>query len=236
MTQPPDPSRSAGPIAQLRAGRLARRLSQLVVGQALLGATFGLLFVAGLGLNPWDVLHDGLTHYVPLSFGQVMNVVGALLLLLWIPLRVSPGIGTVTGVVIVGVAADAVIAVVPVPGQLAWQIALMVIGVVGNALACALYVGTDLGPGARDGLWLGIARRTGWSVRLVRGGLEGTVLLLGWVIGGAVGFGTVAYFVLIGPLVQYFLRHVAVDRPGGPGARRGGRFGFCGGTGSGWLG
>lgn len=235
MTQRPDPSRPAGPIAQLRAGRLARRLSQLIVGQALLGATFGLLFVAGLGLNPWDVLHDGLTRYVPLSFGQVMNVVGALLLLLWIPLRVAPGIGTVTGVVIVGVAADAVIAVVPVPEQLAGQIALMVIGVLGNAFACALYVGTDLGPGARDGLWLGVARRTGWSVRLVRGGLEGVVLALGWVLGGAVGFGTVAYFVLIGPLVQFFLRHVTVGGSGEPAPRRRNPFGPCGAAGAGWL-
>lgn len=168
------------------------------------------MFVAGLGLNPWDVLHDGLRQHVPLTFGQIMNVVSALLLLLWIPLRVAPGVGTLTGVIIVGLAADAVIAIVPVPQHLAAQVAMMLVGVVGNAFACALYVGTNLGSGSRDGIWLGIAQWTGWSVRVVRSGLEAGVLLIGWSLGGAAGGGTVVYFMLIGPLVQTFLRRVSI--------------------------
>jgi uncharacterized membrane protein YczE len=192
--------------------RLARRLLQLLVGLWLYGATMAMLVESGLGLDPWDVFHEGLTHHVPLSFGQVVIVVGAVLLLLWIPLRQRPGIGTVLNVVLVGVAADVTLALLPTPDAPAAQVSLLVLGVVGNGLAGALYIGADLGTGPRDGLWTGLVRRTGRSVRLVRTTLELTVLGVGFVLGGTVGVGTVVYAVAIGPVVQVFLPLVQVRR------------------------
>ncbi len=140
-----------------------------------------------------------------LTFGQVVIVVGALLLLLWIPLRQAPGLGTVLNVVIIGLAADAGLAVVDRPDDLWMRTVLLVVGVVGNGLAGALYIGAHLGPGPRDGLWLGLVRRTGRSVRLWRTTIEVTVLAIGYALGGTVGVGTVLYALAIGPTVQYFL-------------------------------
>ncbi len=190
--------------------RLARRLLQLLLGLWLYGATMAMLVESGLGLDPWDVFHEGLAHHVPLTFGQVVIAVGAVLLLLWIPLRQRPGIGTVLNVVLVGVAADVTLALLPTPDALAVQVALLVLGVVGNGLAGALYIGADLGTGPRDGIWTGLVRRTGRSVRLVRTTLEVTVLAVGFVLGGTVGVGTVVYALAIGSVVQLFLPRVQV--------------------------
>ncbi|GAA3546728.1 membrane protein [Aeromicrobium flavum] len=191
---------------------------QLLVGLWLYGATMAFLVRAGLGLDPWDVFHEGLTRHVPLTFGQVVIVVGALLLLLWIPLRQRPGIGTVLNVIVIGVAADVTLAILPPADGLAPGIALLVAGVVGNGIAGAMYVGAGLGTGPRDGLWTGIVRRTGLSVRLVRTTLEIVVLVTGFLLGGTVGVGTVIYALTIGPLVQLFLpwfeaRHVPAAEP-----------------------
>lgn len=184
---------------------LAVRWTRLLMGLLLYGITMGLLVRASVGLDPWDVLHEGLTHHVPLTFGQVTIAVGALVLLLWWPLRQRPGIGTVLNVALIGTAADLTLAVVPTPDALAARIALLIIGVVGNALAGALYLSAAFGAGPRDGLWRGIVARTGLSVRRVRTTLEVTVLGLGWLLGGTVGIGTVVYAIAIGPLVQMFL-------------------------------
>ncbi|GEO90516.1 membrane protein [Aeromicrobium flavum] len=197
---------------------MTRRLVQLLVGLWLYGATMAFLVRAGLGLDPWDVFHEGLTRHVPLTFGQVVIVVGALLLLLWIPLRQRPGIGTVLNVIVIGVAADVTLAILPPADGLAPGIALLVAGVVGNGIAGAMYVGAGLGTGPRDGLWTGIVRRTGLSVRLVRTTLEIVVLVTGFLLGGTVGVGTVIYALTIGPLVQLFLpwfeaRHVPAAEP-----------------------
>jgi uncharacterized membrane protein YczE len=204
MTRPrsaPGPSR-----------RLGRRLAQLLLGLWLYGATMALLVESGLGLDPWDVFHEGLTHHVPLTFGQVVIVVGAVLLLLWIPLRQRPGVGTVLNVLLVGLSADVTLALVPTPDQLGVQVALLVVGVVGNGLAGALYISADLGTGPRDGIWTGLVRRTGRSVRLVRTTLEVTVLAVGFALGGTVGVGTVVYALAIGPVVQLFMPLVQVRR------------------------
>lgn len=198
---------------RLAGRRLPRRLAQLVVGLWLYGATMALLVESGLGLDPWDVFHEGLTHHLPLTFGQVVILVGAILLLLWIPLRQRPGIGTVLNVVLVGLAVDATLWLLPTPDALPVQVAFLVLGVVGNGLAGALYIGADLGTGPRDGLWTGIVRCTGRSVRLVRTSLEVTVLAVGFVLGGTVGVGTVLYALAIGPVVQVFLPRVQVRRP-----------------------
>lgn len=187
-----------------------------MVGLAWYGATMAFLIEAGLGLDPWDVFHQGLTHHLPLSFGVVTMLVGALVLLLWIPLRQRPAIGTVLNVLIIGLAVDATLAVLPTPEALGARASFLGIGIVGNALAGALYVGAGLGTGPRDGLWVGLVRVTGLSVRLVRTSIELTVLVSGFALGGTVGVGTVLYALLIGPLVQAFLPYttVAARRPG----------------------
>ena len=184
------------------------RFAQLVVGLLLYGFTMALMVQSGLGLDPWDVFHEGLTHHVPLTFGQVVIVVGAIVLLLWIPLKQRPGIGTVLNVLIIGLAADAGIALVAPPEELWARIVLLTLGVVGNGLAGALYIGARLGPGPRDGLWVALVERTGISVRRVRTGLELAVLVTGFLLGGTVGVGTVLYALTIGPIVQFFLERV----------------------------
>jgi uncharacterized membrane protein YczE len=172
-----------------------------------------MLIRSTLGLDPWDVLHDGITRRTGLSFGTVVIVVGVLVLLLWIPLRQWPGLGTVANAVVIGLATDASLAVMSEPSGLTVQLALLVGGVVVNGLASALYIGSQFGAGPRDGLMTGLVRRTGRSVRLVRTSLEVTVLATGWLLGGAVGLGTVLYALAIGPLVQLFLQWFIVDLP-----------------------
>lgn len=184
---------------------------QLVGGLLLFGFTMALLVQSGLGLFPWDVFHQGLIRHLPLTMGQAVIAVGAVLLLAWIPLRQKPGIGTVLNVLLIGLAVDAGIAVVPAQTDLPAQLALLTAGVVGNGLAGALYIGARLGTGPRDGLWVGIVERTGWSVRTVRTSVEVTVLAVGWLLGGTVGLGTVAYAIAIGPLVHRFLPLVDHD-------------------------
>jgi uncharacterized membrane protein YczE len=208
------------PLDQLRAGRMPRRLVQLVVGLWLYGFTMALQLRSDLGLDPWDVFHQGVAEHVPLSFGQVVIVVGAIVLLLWIPLRQAPGLGTVLNVIIIGLAADAGLAVVDRPDGLWARVALLVAGVIGNGLAGALYIGAHLGSGPRDGLWLGLVRRTGRSIRLWRTSIELTVLVVGFALGGTVGLGTVFYALAIGPTVQLFLPLVQV-RLAAPSAAQG---------------
>ncbi|WIX80216.1 hypothetical protein QRX50_05355 [Amycolatopsis carbonis] len=182
-----------------------RRGAQLLAGLALYGASMAMLTRAHLGLDPWDVLHEGITKLTGLSFGTVTAIASVFVLLLWIPLRQRPGIGTVANVVVISVTVDAVRAVLPDQHALALQILLLVGGVVLNAVATAVYVGARLGPGPRDGLMTGLTARTGWSVRLVRTGIEVTVLAVGWLLGGTFGVGTVLYALTIGPLTQALL-------------------------------
>lgn len=182
-----------------------RRLVQLYAGLALYGFSMALMLRAGLGLDPWDVFHQGLQERTPLSFGMVTVVVGAAVLLLWWPLRQWPGLGTVSNVVVIGVSVDASLRVLPEAEGLGTQIAFMVGSVVLNAIAGGAYIGARLGPGPRDGLMTGLVRRTGRSVRLVRTCIEVTVLAIGLVLGGSAGVGTVVYALGIGPLVQVFL-------------------------------
>ncbi|MCX4471039.1 hypothetical protein OOK41_12075 [Micromonospora sp. NBC_01655] len=203
------------PIGNLRQ-RPVRRLTQLYAGLVLYGVSMALMIRSGLGLDPWDVFHQGIARRTGLSFGTVTIAVGALVLLLWIPLRQRPGLGTVSNVVVIGLVVDATLAVLPDGGPLAARAALLVAGIVSNGAATALYLGARLGPGPRDGLMTGyVARRPGRSVRLVRTVIEVTVLALGWLLGGTVGVGTVAYALTIGPLAQFFLPLFTVDLPPG---------------------
>ncbi|WP_405106156.1 hypothetical protein OG559_20855 [Micromonospora sp. NBC_01405] len=201
------------PIGNLRQ-RPVRRLTQLYAGLLLYGVSMALMIRSGLGLDPWDVFHEGLSRLTGLSFGTVTIAVGALVLLLWIPLRQRPGLGTVSNVLVIGLVVDATLALLPGGGPLAARAALLVAGIVANGAATALYLGARLGPGPRDGLMTGyVARRPGRSVRLVRTVIEITVLALGWLLGGTVGVGTVAYALTIGPLAQFFLPVFTVDLP-----------------------
>jgi uncharacterized membrane protein YczE len=185
-------------------------LIQLYVGLALYGASSALLVEAGLGLEPWGVLHQGLAELTGLSIGVVSIVVGAAVLLLWIPLRQRPGLGTVSNVFVVGIAMDATLSAVPEAHGLAVRIPLMLAGIALNGVATGLYIAARFGPGPRDGLMTGLHRRTGRSIRLMRTAIEVAVVVTGFVLGGTIGIGTVLYAVSIGPLAQLFLRVFAV--------------------------
>ena len=192
---------------------LARRLVQLYAGLVLYGASMALQIRAALGLDPWDVFHQGLTKHIGLSFGTITMIVGAAVLLLWIPLRQRPGLGTISNVFVIGLSVDAALSLLPTLHSVPVRICVLMAGIVLNGMAGGLYIGARFGPGPRDGLMTGFCRRTGRSVRLVRTTIEVTVLVVGVLMGGSVGIGTVAYALAIGPLVQIFLPLFTV--PGG---------------------
>ncbi|MET8795520.1 hypothetical protein ABZV91_03520 [Nocardia sp. NPDC004568] len=169
---------------------------------------------AAVGLDPWDVFHQGVTRHLPMSFGTVTVLTGAVVLLAWIPLRQWPGVGTVSNVILVGVSVDTGLRLLPYWESMPVRLGVMVLAVALNALASVLYIGAGLGPGPRDGLMTGLARRTGWSIRRVRTVIELTVLSTGWLLGGSVGLGTVVYAVAIGPLIQLMIPLVAGRLPG----------------------
>jgi uncharacterized membrane protein YczE len=202
-----------GPVAQIRAGRLPRRLSQLAVGLGLYGVTLAMLIRATLGNASWDVLHQGMARYLPMSIGTAVIVMSLVVLLFWIPLHEMPGLGTIANSFVVGLVADATLGILTGPDVMWQRVLLMVGGVVLNALATALYIGSQFGPGPRDGLMTGLHRRTGLSIRVVRTGLEVTVVAIGWLLGGVVGIGTVLYTFSIGPLVQLMLPRFIVELP-----------------------
>jgi len=204
-----------GPVAQLRAGHLPRRLVQMTVGLVCYGVSLGLMVGGAVGLAPWDVLHSGIATHVPLSLGQVLILASFVVLLAWIPLRERPGLATLANPFVLGLSADATIALVGQVDGLLDRVALMVGGVLLCGFASALYIGAQLGRGPRDGLMTGLARRTGLSLRLVRTGLEVTVVLGGLVLGGIVGVGTLLYALAIGPLTQAMLPFFTVDLSAG---------------------
>jgi hypothetical protein len=189
--------------------RLPRRLVQLWTGLVLYGLSLALVVRAGLGLAPWDVLHQGLARVTGLSIGTWVVLLSVVVLLLWIPLRVRPGIGTLSNALLVGTTLDLWLWLLPEPDGLPLRIVVLAAGVGLNAVATALYIGARLGPGPRDGLMTGIAAR-GHSVRAVRTAIEGSVLLLGLVLGGTAGVGTVVYALGIGPLVHPLLPRLTV--------------------------
>jgi uncharacterized membrane protein YczE len=192
------------------ARRLPRRLVQLYGGLVLFGVSLALMLRAELGLGPWDVLHQGVANRTGLSIGLVVNLTAVAVLLLWIPLRQRPGLGTLSNVVVVGIVTDATLALAPTVEHLGLRVTLLVVGILANAVATGLYVGARLGPGPRDGLMTGLAAR-GHSIRLVRTLIEVTVLAGGWLLGGSVGVGTVIYALAIGPLVGVLLPRLTVS-------------------------
>ncbi|MFB9833673.1 membrane protein YczE [Actinoallomurus acaciae] len=190
---------------------LVRRLAQLYIGLALYGLGIALQVASRLGNDPWDTLHQGLARQTGLSIGTWIIIAGALVMLLWIPLRQRPGIGTLSNVILVGVFADLFLWLLPDPHGLPLRSGYLVAAILVGGFATGCYIGAGLGPGPRDGLMTGLAAR-GHSVRIVRTGIEVTVLLLGWALGGTVGVGTLLYALTIGPLAHVFLPLLTVER------------------------
>ncbi|MBF6340979.1 hypothetical protein IU450_34570 [Nocardia abscessus] len=184
---------------------LVRRLIALYVGLWLYGFSMAVMVRAGLGLDPWDVFHQGVAAHVPISFGTVTAVTGVAVLLAWIPLRQMPGLGTVSNVVVIALSVDAGLAWLPSWDQLVVRVGAMIAAVVLNAVASVLYIGAGMGPGPRDGLMTGLVRRTGKSVWVVRTAIEVAVLTTGFVLGGSVGIGTLVYAFGIGPLIHLMI-------------------------------
>ncbi|TDD04974.1 hypothetical protein E1292_18075 [Nonomuraea deserti] len=188
-----------------RVDSLPARLLRLYGGLALYGLGIGLQVESGLGNGPWDVFHQGLAIRAGMTMGTMIIIVGALVMLLWIPLKQKPGVGTISNVVFVGLFADAAIFLLPTPGHLAVQASYIALGVVSIALATVLYISAGMGPGPRDGIMTGLMR-LGLSVRLGRSVIEITVLAAGWLLDGTVGVGTLVFALAIGPLTQLFTR------------------------------
>lgn len=200
---------------------MTRRLAQLFLGLALYGVSLAFLLRAGLGLAPWDVLHQGLAELVGATVGQMVIAVSFVVLLAWIPLRERPGFGTIANALMVGAFVDLTLLVLGDAGPWPARVGLLLAGIALNGLATALYIGASLGSGPRDGLMTGLVRRTGRSVRVVRTSLELTVLVVGWLLGGTVGIGTLLYAVAIGPIAHALLPLLTVPARPVPDVRPG---------------
>lgn len=197
-------------LIPVRGDNLTRRMIQLNVGLVLFGVGIGFMLRSGLGVPPWDVFHQGLAIKFGLTVGIWSIIVSFLVLLLWLPLGERYGIGTVLNAVIIGVMIDVTSAVLPEAGSTFLAVPMLAFGIVLIGLASGMYIGANLGPGPRDGLMTGIARK-GLSIRLTRVLLEVVVLATGWLMGGTFGIGTVAFALLIGPIVQFFLPRWTID-------------------------
>ena len=195
--------------------RTRLRLYRLFAGLVTMGISIAFMVRSELGLAPWDVLHQGLAERTGVPLGTVGILVGIVVLGLWVPLRQRPGVGTIANAVVIGIVIDVTLWAVPAIGEAPVRWLLMPLGVVGLALGSGLYIGAGLGAGPRDGLMTGLAAR-GISLRLVRTGIETAVLVIGVLLGGTVGIGTVALAVSIGPLVQLFLDHLTLPAKGLP--------------------
>ncbi|MFI5868181.1 YitT family protein [Streptomyces sp. NPDC051546] len=211
----PTPAPAAHPprmhaLAQLRAGRTARRVPQLLLGLAGYGAAVMMLVESGLGTASWSVLTDGTAKTFGISFGWATNLISLLVLLAWIPLRELPGLGTVLNVAIVGFAADATAAVLPAAEGTPAALAYLALGLVALAFFDALYLGAQYGSGPRDGIMTGLVRLTRLPVAMVRTGIEVSVAGLGWLLGGTLGLGTVVVALCTGPLIGWFLPRLTV--------------------------
>jgi uncharacterized membrane protein YczE len=197
--------------------RPVRRLTTLFVGLALYGTAMSFMIASNLGLDPWDVFHQGVSKRIGLSFGTVVIVVGAFVLLLWIPLRQKPGVGTIANAIVIGLTVNAVNAVLPVPHALWIRWSYGVGGILACAVASGLYLGARLGPGPRDGLMTGAVMRFPGrrfvSIRVIRTGIEGSVLLIGWLLGGTVGWLTLLFAVSIGPLAHVLIPLLSMPDP-----------------------
>jgi len=185
------------------------RVCRLLVGLVLYGVGCGVMVQAGIGLDPWTVFAQGLSVQTGVGIGWITNIVGLLVLLLWIPLHQRPGVGTVANIALVGTSMQYTIDIVPPVDGFIVGVAVFVGGMILLALASGIYIGARLGPGPRDGLMTGMHHRFGWPIWACRFGVEATVLVAGWLLGGTVGLGTVLFAAGIGPLVHLALSVLA---------------------------
>ena len=192
---------------------MTRRLAQLLIGLFLYGTGIALIVRGEIGVAPWDVLTQGIAGRTGLGFGLVTILISGVVLLLWIPLRQKPGVGTVLNALLVGPAADVGLWLIPTGLDLWVRILLFAAGLLVLAIATGLYIGAHFGPGPRDGLMTGLHQRTGWRIWIVRTGIEVTVLTIGWVLGGNVVIGTVLFAVLVGPLCHFTIPFFAITLP-----------------------
>ena len=199
-------------LLPLPSDRRARRLAQLYAGLALYGFSTALLVNSELGLDPWDVFHQGVAERTALTIGVATVVISAFVMLLWIPLRQRPGIGTISNAILIGLVVDGVLTFLPEPDELPIRTLFLAGGIVLNGIATGMYIGAGLGPGPRDGLMTGWSARSGRSIRLVRTLIEVGVLIVGWLLGGTVGVGTAAYALAIGPLAHIFIPAFTIGR------------------------
>lgn len=197
-------------MSSVRGRRLPRRSVQLLIGLFLYGIGIAFMVRGQIGAAPWDVLSQGITRHVPLSFGVVTILISIVVLLLWIPLRQRLGVGTVLNALLVGPSADVGLWLIPVEQPLWLRVCFFVIGLLVLSAATGLYIGANFGPGPRDGLMTGLHKQTGWRIWIVRTGIEIVAVAAGWALGGNVGVGTVAFALLVGPLCQYFMRVFAI--------------------------
>ncbi|MBE3074364.1 MAG: hypothetical protein IMZ75_05390 [Actinobacteria bacterium] len=193
--------------------RLPRRLIQLYAGLVAFAFGEALIVQARLGVMPWDVLHQGLTKQLGLSIGQWSIIVGALVLLLWIPMREKPWLGTLGNVIVIGPTLDLFLHWVPATTSMGWRVAMLLIGIFINGLATAAYIGARLGSGPRDGLMTGLVRLTRWPVGWIRTAIELSVVVVGYLLGGNLNAGTVLFVLTIGPIVHVFLPRLIVGGP-----------------------
>ena len=192
---------------------MPRRVTQLIVGLFLYGAGCALTIEAGLGVDPWTVFAQGVSIHTGVGIGWVTNVIGFAVLLLWIPLRQKPGIGTIANILLVGTSMQATLSLVPAATGLGSQVLVFTAGLLMVAVASGLYIGARFGPGPRDGLMTGIHRKWGWKIWIVRTGIEVVVLTIGWILGGNVGIGTLAFALLIGPMVNVTMPLLNISLP-----------------------
>lgn len=181
---------------------MPQRVVHLLVGLALYGAGCAMMVRAGIGIDPWTVFAQGVSLQTGIGIGWVTNIVGFLVLLLWIPLRQKPGVGTLANILLVGTSMQATLAVFPAIDGFALQVLVFLLGMMLVAVASGLYIGADFGPGPRDGLMTGLRARFGWPIWAARLVVEASVLLAGWLLGGSVGLGTILFALGIGPLVH----------------------------------
>jgi uncharacterized membrane protein YczE len=192
---------------------LTRRIVQLLVGLFLYGIAISLMVQAGIGVAPWDVLTQGLSHQTGLDFGLLTNIIGGVVLLCWIPIRQRPGLGTLANVLLIGPSAQLGLWIFPKETAIGFQLLFFTGGLLLLAIATGLYIGARMGPGPRDGLMTGIHARTGWRLWMIRTAIEVTVLLIGWALGGNFGPGTVVFALLIGPMVAVTIPRLRVPGP-----------------------
>ncbi|MCM3501676.1 hypothetical protein M3667_07260 [Microbacterium sp. P26] len=198
---------------------MASRITRLFIGLVLYGVGCAFTIAAGLGVDPWTVFAEGVSRVTGIGIGWVTNIIGLCVLMLWIPLRQKPGVGTVANILLVGTSIQLALGVLPHPDILWLQVLMLVAGVVIVAFASGLYIGAHFGPGPRDGLMTGMHARFGWPIWACRLSVEGSVLVLGWLLGGTVGIGTVIFALGIGPLVHIAMPLLAAPKPAARQAR-----------------